>query len=109
MPDIKDSILFLEDDDEAHVATIDRDLQSIIHLPDFEKVRALVFGRFQAATEMTPELLRQIVKSKKELNFLPIIANVDFGHTTPIFTFPIGGTAQLSAHQDKAKLEIIKH
>jgi len=38
MPDIQGSILFLEDDEEAHFATIDRDLQSIIHQPDFEKV-----------------------------------------------------------------------
>jgi len=109
MPDIKDSILFLEDDDEAHVATIDRDLQSIIHQPGFEKVRAIVFGRFQPTTKMTRELLTQIVKSKKELNPLPVIANVDFGHTTPIITFPIGGTAKLLASNNEVKLEIVKH
>lgn len=109
MPDIQDSILFLEDDDEAHVATIDRDLQSIIHQPGFEKVRAIVFGRFQPATKMTRELLTQIVKSKKELNPLPVIGNVDFGHTTPIITFPIGGTAKLLARNNEVKLEIVKH
>jgi muramoyltetrapeptide carboxypeptidase len=109
MPDIKDSILFLEDDDEAHVVTIDRDLQSIIHQPGFEKVRAIVFGRFQPATKMTRELLTQIVKSKKELNPLPVIANVDFGHTTPIITFPIGGTAKLLARNNEVELEIVKH
>ena len=109
MPNIKDSILLLEDDDEAHVATIDRDLQSIIHQPDFEKVRAIVFGRFQPATKMTRELLTQIVKSKKELNPLPVIGNVNFGHTTPIITFPIGGTAKLLARNNEVKLEIVKH
>lgn len=109
MPDIKDSILFLEDDDEAHIATIDRDLQSIIHLPDFKKVRAIVFGRFQVATKMTRKLLTQIVETKKELASLPVIANVDFGHTSPMITFPIGGTAKLVAQDNKVKLEIIKH
>ncbi|EKE11179.1 MAG: hypothetical protein ACD_15C00133G0030 [uncultured bacterium] len=109
MPDIKGSILFLEDDDEAHVATIDRDLQSLIHLPDFGKVRAIVFGRFQPDTGMTRGLLTKIVKTKKELDRLPIIANVDFGHTTPIVTFPIGGTAKLNVENGKAELEILKH
>jgi muramoyltetrapeptide carboxypeptidase len=109
MPDLSDSILFLEDDYEAHIATIDRDLQSIIHQQNFEKVRAIVFGRFESSTKMTKELLTQIVKTKKELNFIPIIANVDFGHTTPIITFPIGGTAKFSARNNDVKLEIIKH
>ncbi|MBL8008688.1 MAG: LD-carboxypeptidase [Ignavibacteria bacterium] len=109
MPDIQESILFIEDDYEAHVATIDRDLQSTIHQPGFEKVRAVVFGRFQPATKMTREFLTKIVKSKKELNPLPVIGNVDFGHTTPIITFPIGGTAKLLVHNNEVILEIIKH
>ncbi len=109
MPDIRDGILFLEDDDEAHVATIDRDLQSIIHQAKFEKVRAIVFGRFQPKTGMTQELLTKIVKTKSELSLLPIIANVDFGHTTPIITFPVGGAARLIAKKGKIKLEIVNH
>jgi muramoyltetrapeptide carboxypeptidase len=108
MPDIQNSILFLEDDDEAHVATIDRDLQSIIHQPGFETVQAIVFGRFQPATKMTRNLFTQIIKSKKELDNIPIIANVDFGHTDPTITFPIGGTAKLKV-DEKVKLEILKH
>jgi muramoyltetrapeptide carboxypeptidase len=39
---------------------------------------------------MTQELLRQIMQSKKQLQHIPIIGNVDFGHTTPMLTFPIG-------------------
>jgi len=58
---------------------------------------------------MRRELLTQIVKSKKELNPLPVIANVDFGHTTPIITFPIGGTAKLFARYNEVKLEIVNH
>lgn len=109
MPSFKDSILFLEDDDDEHIATIDRDLQSIIHQPGFEKVRGLVIGRFQLATQMTQELLTRIIKTKKELDHIPIIANVDFGHTTPTITFPIGGTVKLLAKNNNVKLEILKH
>ena len=38
MPDIKDSILFVEDDYRSDAATFDRDLQSLIHQPGFESV-----------------------------------------------------------------------
>ena len=45
---------------------------------------------------MTKELLISMIKSKPELTHIPVIANVNFGHTTPIITFPIGGTVKLS-------------
>lgn len=109
MPDIRGSILFLEDDLEAHVATIDRDLQSLIHQPGFEEVRGIVFWRFQQATKMTQELLRQIIQSKKQLQQIPIIGNVDFGHTTPMLTFPIGWYAKIAASGNIARIEIIQH
>jgi muramoyltetrapeptide carboxypeptidase LdcA involved in peptidoglycan recycling len=49
-----------------------------------------------------------IVKTKKELNNIPIIANADFGHTTPIFTFPIGGKVKIEATLNSATIEILE-
>ena len=112
MPDISDSILFIEDDDMAgnfFGVEFDRNLQSLIHQPGFEKVRGIVIGRFQKNTDMTPEKLKFIISTKEELRSIPIIANADFGHTNPMFTFPIGGTAGITALNNKAELEIIKH
>ena len=37
------------------------------------------------------------------------IAGVDFGHTTPQITFPIGGRARLLVKKKNVKLEILKH
>lgn len=109
MPDIRESILFIEDDDEAHAATIDRDLQSLIHQPGFEEVRGIVFGRFQPPTGMTHEILAKIVSTKRELRRLPIIANADFGHTTPLITFPVGGNAHIYVEKDIVRLTITEH
>ena len=78
MPSLKDTVLFLEDDDEACVAIIDRDLQSIIHQPGFKDVRGIVFGRFQPKTGMTQELFTKMIKTKQELSAIPVIANADF-------------------------------
>ncbi|MHB8871212.1 MAG: S66 family peptidase [Candidatus Doudnabacteria bacterium] len=109
MPDITDSILFLEDDDEAHIATIDRDLQSIIHQPKFSGVKGIVIGRLEPKTGMTRELLTKIIKSKAELNNLPVIANVDFGHTTPIITFPVGGVVEIEVSENNPLIRIVEH
>lgn len=109
MPSLIDGILFLEDDDETHPATIDRDLQSIIHQPNFNKVKAIAIGRFQKATRMSKVLLTQIIKTKKELRNIPVIGNVDFGHTTPQITYPIGGKVQLIAKNNAVKLNIVEH
>lgn len=109
MPDIRGSILFLEDDAETKHHTFDRDLQSLIHLPDFSGVRGIVIGRFQKKSSMTKESLSQIIHTKKELSQIPVIGNVDFGHTDPKITFPIGGTASLMVSSGDAKLKIIEH
>jgi len=111
MPNISDSILFLEEDNNVgkdFVVEFDRNLQSLIQQPNFDKVKGLVLGRFQENTEMTLEKLKYIIETKKELQNMPIIANVDFGHTNPLFTFPIGGTASLKV-SDEVELKIIKH
>jgi muramoyltetrapeptide carboxypeptidase LdcA involved in peptidoglycan recycling len=108
-PNLKDSILFIEDDDTSSPVLFDRDLQSLIHQPSFSGVKGIVFGRFQKKSEMPNDILIKIVKTKKELDNLPVIAGVDFGHTSPIITFPIGGEVSLEAVNGKIKLEIIKH
>ena len=112
MPKLEKTILFIEDDDLAGSyfdASFDRDLQSLIHQPHFEKVVGIVIGRFQKKSEMTREKITKMIKTKSELRNLPVIANADFGHTTPQITFPIGGTAKLLAGDKKVTLEIIKH
>lgn len=108
-PSISNSILFLEDDAESKLVNFDRDLQSLIHLPNFDKVRGVVIGRFQKASEVKTEHLRKVIKSKKELNRIPVLANVDFGHTYPIITFPIGGEARLTISNKKSVLKIVRH
>lgn len=108
-PDIKDSILFLEDDYESAAHHFDRNLQSVIHQPGFEGVKGIVIGRFQKASEIDSKLLIEIVKTKKELNKLPVIANVDFGHTEPKITFPIGGTVEISVGKGNSIIKIVEH
>lgn len=108
-PNLNNSVLFIEDDEMANPELFDRDIQSLIHQPGFEGVRGLVIGRFQRASGILDETLIKIIKTKKELGGIPVIANLDFGHTQSMFTFPIGGDVAFSAEGKSVKLEIRKH
>lgn len=109
MPDISNKVLFLEDDDMAgkiYLMEFDRNLQSLIHTPEFKTVKGIVLGRSQKATEMTKEKWIKLIKNKPELSNIPVIAGADFGHSTPIFTFPVGGYAKIIAKDENIKLTI---
>jgi len=109
MPELQGAIVFVEDDSQVKPWDFDRDLVSLIQQPAFSGAHGLVIGRFQRATGMTRELLTRIVANKPELARLPVLANVDFGHTTPTFTFPIGGAAQLRAGRSEPRLAVMRH
>jgi muramoyltetrapeptide carboxypeptidase len=109
LPSLDGAVIFAEDDEQVRPWDFDRDLVSLLQQPGFAGVRALIIGRFQKATGMTRDLLTQIVTTKPELAGLPVIANVDFGHTTPIFTFPVGGTIDVRADPARPRLTITRH
>ena len=58
---------------------------------------------------MDRETLAEILRSKPQLDNIPVVANASFGHTTPAFTFPIGGTDALRAHAGNVDLLIETH
>ena len=108
MPELTDSVLFLEDNEKESIRAVENHLQSLILQPNFRGVKGIVFGRFQIGTGMTRDLLTKIVRAKKELKNLPIVANMDFGHTLPMFTFPIGGEVEINTEND-AEVKITMH
>lgn len=93
-----DTILFIEDcfTSDGDLGAFERNLQALMYQEDFKNVKAMVIGRFQKASNITQENLAFIL-NKPQLKSLPIIANLDFGHTTPMVTLPIGGSARLNS------------
>lgn len=90
----QDTILFIEDDEESNFANFARNFQALVNRDDFKNVKGLVIGRFQKASQITKEQL-EFMLNKPELKNMPIIANIDMGHTTPIATIPLGGQARI--------------
>lgn len=57
--------------------------------------KALLIGRFPDETDMTEERLLLILDKYPLLQTIPVIYDMDFGHTQPIMTFPIGQTVEV--------------
>ena len=95
MPPLQDSILFIEDDHESSAGHFDRDLESLTQLPEFAGVKGLVIGVFEKDSQVDRQTLADLIQNKPILKNLPVLANVNFGHTKPMLTFPIGGIAKL--------------
>lgn len=108
-PKLANSILFLEDDFNQLQQNIDENLEALIIDRSFRNIKGIVFGRFQEQSKMTRELLHGMLQSKPELNGIPILANVDFGHTEPKFTFPFGGRVKIQATTNSSLIQILDH
>jgi muramoyltetrapeptide carboxypeptidase LdcA involved in peptidoglycan recycling len=108
-PKIANSILFLEDDFTNLREDFDEHLQSLIIDRRFNNIKGIVFGRFQEQSKITREVLHDIVSRKNELKGIPILANVDFGHTEPKFTFPFGGRVKIQGSKHSSLIQILDH
>lgn len=103
LPSLSKSILIIEEDAEpANPKEFDRRLQSVLQQTDSELIQGVLIGRFEKVYGMTQELLKEIISSKKELSGKPVIANVDFGHTEPHCTLPIGGNIEINVENNHA-------
>lgn len=102
MPDIQGAVLFVEDDELVFPEMFARDLASLLQAAG--SIRGLVIGRFQKASNMTEEQFTFILDKHPRLKEIPVLYGVDFGHTQPIFTFPIGGEVEIDSGMKMIKL-----
>lgn len=109
MPDADSIILFLEDDDlpgSKFLLEFDRNLESLLQTKIGSKIKGIIIGRSQLNCEMTDEKWYKMLKGKEKIKKIPVIFNADFGHTTPIFTFPIGGKCIMDVANDNVSIKI---
>ena len=107
-PSLDGAILAVEDDELSDRAIFARDLTSLLQQPDAAGIRGLMVGRFQRVSGVNRDLLEQILARQPHLAGLPVLGNVDFGHTSPLATLPIGGQVELLVAQS-SRIRIVEH
>lgn len=104
MPDLRNKVLFIEDDSMSTPGEFSRNLRSLMQVDGANMIKGLVLGRFQKKTKMQRKQLEMIVGDIDELNDKPVIANVDFGHTDPKISWVVGGMVYLKKNPTGIRL-----
>lgn len=110
MPQADDIVLFLEDDNimgDYFIYEFDRNFQSLLQAYGKDKIKGIVFGRFDDSCNVSADVIKKIISGKLPKN-IPVMFGVDFGHVFPMITFPIGGTVRMKASANPI-IEIINH
>lgn len=94
-PSLTRAVVLVEDDELTNPVEFARDLTSLLQLPDAADLAALVIGRFQRTSGISRMTLQQIIERQPVLTGIPVLANVDVGHTNPMATLPIGGLVEV--------------
>lgn len=100
-------MVLVEDDALTNPVEFARDLTSLLQLPDAAELTALLIGRFQRVSGIDRPILLQIIQRQPVLAGVPVLANIDVGHTNPLATLPIGGEVQIHS-EDRPYLRITR-
>ena len=104
-PNLAGAILFLETSEEAPSPShIDAYLTDLEQLGVFESSAGLIVGRPMRYTDDEREALWRVVQDRTARAGIPVLGNVDLGHTDPMLTITIGVNARLDAGKREFRL-----
>ncbi len=106
-PDWEDSILFIETaEDVPSPATVDGTFMAYENMGVLSQIKGLLVGRSIGYGEKEKEQLRDVYLERTQKFDFPVITDMDFGHTAPQFTLPIGCRARIDS--EKKRFEILE-
>lgn len=108
-PNLSGKILFIEDvceDASTFYRTFDMKLETLLLNPTFKQIKGIVIGRLPGTLHDPIKNIIKIVENKKALHNIPVLYGIDFGHTTPILTIPIGGYCHIKCNKNNPSIEI---
>lgn len=100
--DFKEKILFIEDIPEFFTPEKCADFLSWLGtIGALQQLKGIIIGKlfgYQGFDEHKKVIL-SVVNEKYGLNELPIVANINFGHTSPMCILPYGAMAELNCEE----------
>jgi muramoyltetrapeptide carboxypeptidase len=106
-PDWEGAVLFLETSEEKpSPATVDAILMDYENMGVFAQIRGLLVARPYGYDAEERRQLHEVILERTRRFGFPVVADMDFGHTSPIFTLPIGCRAVIDG--DVQHFEIVE-
>ncbi len=96
-PQAENYILFVEEAEGYPPEHFLRELAALLQA--YPNPQAVIIGRFPKECEMTEKILLAILDKHPLLKTIPVLYDVDFAHTQPLFTITIGAQATLDTDE----------
>lgn len=96
-PQAENYILFVEEAEGYPPEHFLRELAALLQA--YPNPQAVIIGRFPKECEMTEEILLAILDKHPLLKTIPVLYDLDFAHTQPLFTITIGAQATLDTDE----------
>lgn len=103
-PELEGRILFAEEDEVETPGTVDRMFTQARQMGVFDEIAGLVVGRFPESVGLGVEGLEMILERVLEGCDIPVLVDVDFGHTDPRITYPLGVECRMDARAGELEL-----
>jgi muramoyltetrapeptide carboxypeptidase len=99
-PNMEGKLLFLEEDEGGNPRQLRRQFRQLDHIGVLDEIKGLLIGRIPEITGTNNDLwIGSLVEDILEGRDYPIVAEMDFGHTNPLATIPIGVNAEISTRK----------
>jgi len=97
-PEWDDAIVFFETSEEKpSPATVDGILMDYENMGVLDKLQGMLVGRPMSYSDEEKAELREVLLDRTRRYSFPIICDMDFGHTKPQLTIPIGCRARIES------------
>ena len=96
-PQVENYVLFVEEAEGYPPEHFLREFAALLQA--YPNPQAVIIGRFPKECEMTEDLLLAILDKHPILQTIPVLYDVDFAHTQPLFTISIGGQVTLDTEK----------
>ena len=100
-PDWNGALMFIETSEEVPPPSrVDCILMDYENMGVFDNISGLLVGRPMGYTEEQRQTLHDVLLERTRKYDFPIVADMDFGHTAPQFTLPIGCRARIDSEKE---------
>ncbi len=98
---LKNHLLFIEcDEEDLGPTNVSRQLRHLRQLGAFEDISGLLVGRIPSVLGLDgDQCIESLLEDVIERDDFPVVTQMDFGHTNPIATIPVGVNAEISTAQ----------
>lgn len=106
-PPFRGAILCLEEVNfgSGLLRKVDESLAQCQQMGLFDQIAGLVIGKVNELSEAEEKLFESLILEYTAGSQFPILTGVDFGHTAPQLTLPIGIQASLDSQQDRFSID----